>query len=165
MKNVMVFVLAAVFAAGCSVISPDTVKNAVKGHQEFPSLSILVQECVQGTESEVLVAVPFNVLVDKWEAARDLQPDAGLIKVLVGAQDEVREARNAWVQIKNEIVGAGLTCDPAVQPMVANIEKTFTDITGALKQNERLVTVGEWALLISRALVNPHGQVIRMAAQ
>jgi len=153
----------AILLVGCVSITPATISNAVMGHASFPSLSMAVQECVSDTpEVRESITEPFNVLVDLWHSADDLEPDATILVALAGAQMEVAKAKTAWVQIKSEIVSAGIDCGPAVKAQVANIEQTFNEIETAILSNERAVYALEWANLLASVVLGRRGDVVRM---
>lgn len=153
----------ALLLVGCGSINPQTIANAIAGHATFPSLSMAVQECVADTpEVRAQIVEPFNILVDKWAAASELEPNADMLIALAGAKTEIAEAKTAWVTIKTVIVSAGLDCGPAVASQVANIEQTFTEIESAIQSSERAVYALEWAQLLSTVVLGSRGKVVRM---
>ena len=149
--------------AGCSSITPSTLTNAFTAHAGFPSLSVAVSECVAGNDDvRSQIADPFNRLVDKWSAADDLELNASLVQVLVGAQSQVQEAKDDWILIKSTIVDAGIDCGPAVSYQVTNVEKTFAEIESAVNSSERVVYALEWGQLLASVVLGQRGQVVRL---
>lgn len=163
MKYLFVMLISMFTIVGCASLKPQTVTNAVVAHQTFPSLSMAVQDCVADyPDVRAKIVDPFNVLVDKWQAADQLEPDASLLVALAGAKNQVTEAKVAWLTVKQTIVDAGIDCGPAVVAQVQNIESTFGEIESAVLSNERIVYALEWGQLLANVVLGRRGEVVRM---
>lgn len=158
--------LAVLILSGCSIlesIKPETLTNAVVGHASFPSLSMQVSECLADyPEARAQAIEPWDRLVDKWQAADDLEANAELVKVLASAQSQVREAKQDWLTIKALVIESGADCGPAVERQVQIIESAFTDIEAAIKSNEQIVYALQWADLIASIVAGRSTGVVRL---
>lgn len=135
--------------AACS-LKPETLLNAGRAHQTFPSLALAVQDCVASQPVRAEIVEPFNTLLDAWTRASELEADEQLIVALVGAQAEIERARVAWVAIRDSIRASGLDCGPYVRGEADNVETTFSELMAAVRSNERLVVAGQWAQVVGR---------------
>ena len=157
---------AVLILSGCAIldgIKPETLTNAVVGHASFPSLSMQVSECLADyPDARAQAAEPWGRLVDKWQAADDLEANAELIKALASAMDQVREAKRDWLTIKALVIDTGADCGPAVTRQVEITEAAFTDIEQALLSNERVVYALQWVDLIASIVAGRSAEVVRL---
>jgi hypothetical protein len=163
MIKTLATLLTVLILSGCSSINPRTFTNAVIGHASFPSLSMEVSDCVSDYPSvRDEITPPFNRLVDIWQSASKLKPDASLIVALAGARSQVTQAKQDWSLIKSTIIGAGIDCGPAVAYQVQNIEQTFMEIETAILSNDRAVYALEWANLLAAVVLGSRGKVVSL---
>lgn len=153
MKSTIFAAIAALLLSACA-LSPTDWGNAVRGHAELPALSVAIQECTaERPDVQAELVEPFNVLVDAWHEARDLELNAELLTVLGNARPKLQEVEGAWFRAKSAVTSAGLDCGLWVRSSVQNIEASFTAITDAIEANERTVMVLDY-LQVFAAIFN-----------
>jgi len=160
--KVSMLVFIGLFVAGCA-LKPATIGNAVKGHAEFPTLSVQIQECIAGQpEIKDKIRAPWNRLVDKWVLAGDLEPDASMLTALVNAPSEIQEAKRDALFIEGVLLAAGVDCGPQTRATWDNIKVTFIEIETAIAANQQFVEVIEWTNLLAAILNGRADKVERM---
>lgn len=141
------FILAAfatVALSSCS-INPSTWGNAVRGHDALPALSMAVMECTSSRpDIQEQIREPFNVLIDMWTEAKDLEPKDALT---IGSK--LGTAKAAWTAAKTPVVESRLDCGVWVRTEVKNIETTFAEFEAAIGRNAYAVTALQYADLLA----------------
>lgn len=150
------------FVSACSSLSPGTITDAFVARAQFPTLSMAVSSCIGDHPVREEIRPAWERLVDKWEEASDLEPNADILVKIAYAPGKIAQAEHDWNLVKTKIVQAGLDCGPGVKASVENIEKTFDEIRDAVKNNQRAVSVLEWANLLRAVVVGGSGKVVRI---